>query len=271
ADVLLEDPSTIELLPESICPIIWGYEVDHPFEKQCALLATLGRDFYVAPGDSTWTSYTGRLPTMVANVRSAAQVGKDFGASGLLMTHWGDNGHPQPWPVSLPGLVWAGLQSWNSQIEEARLEHGLRHVLGDCNGIYVQTLLAAGSVDEGLGVHRLNKSFLAEANLLTETELKELKTQPELFSLHQVKRDCERWIRALSDAELSVADSAQLTEELKLAVRLNLYAISRCLGKSDAGSEELRDLYCRCWYYRSRPDGLEESLVKVRGMNGLKK
>jgi len=266
ADVLLEEPTVIDLLPETICPILWGYEADHPFEEQCAALAALGRDFCVAPGDSTWTSYTGRVPTMLANVRSAARIGKKFGASGLLMTHWGDNGHPQTWPVSLPGLVWAGLQSWNHQIEEKYLDESLRYVLGDRNGLYVQTLFASGKVDEALGVQLVNKSFLAQANLLPRTELDDFKLQPSESSMRQVKRDCENWIDVLPNAELSRSDAADLLDELKLALCLNHYAAARFLGEAEVASEELRALYRRCWHYRSRSGGLEDSLAKIQGL-----
>ena len=178
ADVMLEQPECIEQLPESIQPIIWGYEVDHPFEKQCARLAELGRRFYVAPGDSTWASYTGRLPTMLANVKSAALIGKRHGAACLLMTHWGDGGHPQPWPVSLPGLVWAGLNSWNVNTEEVSLERTLRVLLGDPKGTYVNVLLAAGRVDETLKVQLVNRSYLAHINLLELQDIQKFEPLP---------------------------------------------------------------------------------------------
>ncbi|PXA04544.1 glycoside hydrolase [Coraliomargarita sinensis] len=265
SDVLLEEPSFIERLPESVCPVIWGYEVGHPFEQQCTVLAELGHNFYVAPGDSTWTSYTGRLPTMLTNVQSAARIGKKYGAAGLLMTHWGDNGHPQTWPVSLPGLVWAGLQSWNGQIGEESLEKNLRHILGDQDGAFVETLLESGKVDERLGVHLVNKSFLADANLMTSAERDRLKLQPEASALRRFKRDCETWLESLTSTELDARDAAQLVEELELVLRLNLFAVSRCLKESEVAPEALRESYARCWHSRSRPGGLGDSLEKIFG------
>lgn len=268
ADVLLEEPEQIKALPESIQPIIWGYETGHPFDEQCATMAGLGRDFYVAPGDSTWTSYTGRLPTMLANVSAAARIGYKHSASGLLMTHWGDNGHPQPWPISLPGMFWAGMCSWDSKAEEAKLESGLRALLGDQNGIYVQTLLDSGKVDEDLGVQLINKSYLAQMNLLAKAERSDFEPQADESSIRRVRRDCEDWIDGLSQAKLNSSEADFLVDELTLALRMNRHAACCCLGDEETTNyHELRELYVRCWHYRSRPGGLRNSLSKIHGID----
>src|SRR5262249_34284235 len=48
----------------------------------------------------------------LANLRSAAEAGRDYGAVGYLNTDWGDGGHPQPLAVSwLPYVAGAAL-SW---------------------------------------------------------------------------------------------------------------------------------------------------------------
>lgn len=267
ADVLLEEPSSIELLPDSIRPVVWGYEVDHPFDEQCALLADLGRDFYVAPGDSTWNSYTGRLTGMVANVRCAARSGQRHGAAGLLMTHWGDGGHPQTWPISLSGMAWAGLVSWNVKSESTSLEATLRSLIGDKNGIYVRTLMAAGRVDDSLGVQIANRSFLAQVNQLDDALLSTLEPRPSEASIQKVIRDCEDGIEALPRSELSSPDASYLMDELELALQMNLYAATRCLGAAFEGAAVLRELYKKCWHYRSRSGGLEDSLSQIYEMN----
>lgn len=268
ADVLFEEPASIDRLPESIHPIIWGYEVNHPFEKQCAHLAELGRSFYVAPGDSTWTSYTGRLSTMLANVKSAATIGKKHGAAGLLMTHWGDGGHPQTWPVSLPGMVWAGLNSWNVNAEEVSLEGSLRNLLGDSTGAYVTILLAAGRVDETLGVQLVNRSYFAHSNLLALEEVQKFEPKPGESSLRQVIEDCTGWLDQLPDIDLTSADASCLRDELELVIRLNQSAAQRSLRVELTEVETLRKLYRLCWGYRSRAGGLSDSLAKNHVFSG---
>lgn len=262
ADVLLEAPSSIENLPDAIRPVIWGYEVEHPFEAQCAMLAALGREFYVAPGDSTWTSFTGRLPTMLANVRSAAWSGKSYGATGLLMTHWGDGGHPQTWPVSLPGIVWAGLCSWNVDAEEASLKAGLRSLLSDGNGVLVETLLESGKLDASLNIPLVNRSYLAHVSQLSSAKREAFQPKPSKTALLNMISNCQELIEALNGAKLGAKDASYLIDELKIALRMNKYVASRSLGRKDVEHAELRDLYTKCWHYRSRIGGLGDSLAK---------
>ena len=64
ADVLLENPSNAKLLPTSASPIIWGYEANHPFEKEARSVASSGLNFSLAPGTATWRSFSGRWETV---------------------------------------------------------------------------------------------------------------------------------------------------------------------------------------------------------------
>lgn len=268
ADVLMEEPAAIQQLPGTVRPIIWGYELDHPFDKQCGQLAQLGREFYVAPGDSTWNSYTGRYSTMVSNVRAAAQIGHRRGASGLLMTHWGDGGHPQAWPVSLPGMVWAGLCGWNVGTQEAQLVIGLKSLLNDRNGIYTETLLDCGRIDEILGVSITNWSYLAKAIQLNEGEVAAFQPRPTKPSLREVIRTCEGGLDALAKTQLDCRDSGYLIEELELMLRLNIRAARYSLGRKEIFTHELRNLYERSWKSRSRDGGLADSLRKQHLVEG---
>src|SRR5262249_44090337 len=74
-----------------------------------------GRTFSVCPGTSSWQSIAGRTHNMIANVRSAARHGKAGGASGYLITDWGDRGHLQPLCVSYPGILAGAAHAWNAR------------------------------------------------------------------------------------------------------------------------------------------------------------
>ena len=90
----------------------WGYEPEHPFEREAGLFAKSKLPFYVCPGTSAWMSLIGRHDHGLANLREAAEAGRKHGAIGYLNTDWGDGGHPQPLAVSyLPYLLGAAL-SW---------------------------------------------------------------------------------------------------------------------------------------------------------------
>ena len=100
----------------------WGYEADHPFDREAALFAKSKIPFYVCPGTSTWQTLIGRHDNALANLRAAASAGHKHGAMGYLITDWGDGGHPQPLAVSyLPYLAGASLSWCAETFDEANL------------------------------------------------------------------------------------------------------------------------------------------------------
>src|SRR5882672_610144 len=111
-DIILHYPQLIAELPRDSIALNWGYEANHPFERETELFAKSKIPFYVCPGTSTWMSLIGRHDNAFANLRRAAAAGRKQGALGYLNTDWGDGGHPQPLAISyLPYLVGAAL-SW---------------------------------------------------------------------------------------------------------------------------------------------------------------
>ena len=113
ADVVLRHPELVRDLPRDATLLLWGYEADHPFAEEAARVAGSGLAFHVAPGTSSWQSVLGRTGNLFANVARAARAGEAAGARGLLVTDWGDRGHLQPLPASLPGWVLAAGAAWN--------------------------------------------------------------------------------------------------------------------------------------------------------------
>lgn len=119
ADVLLGERIGAEALPEGAIPLVWGYEADHPFASQLAALDPARREVYVCPGTSSWLSFAGRLGNARGNLLAAARAGRDAGAGGMLITDWGDRGHLQPPPVSLPPLAVGAAVAWNADAAPA--------------------------------------------------------------------------------------------------------------------------------------------------------
>ena len=113
-DIVALHPELAPGLPEGVTVCEWGYEADHPFADRCRTLADAGRPFWVCPGTSSWDSLLGRWTNARENCLAAASQGLAHGAGGYLVTDWGDNGHLQPLPVSLPGLAMAAAAAWNS-------------------------------------------------------------------------------------------------------------------------------------------------------------
>ncbi|HEV2207573.1 MAG TPA: glycoside hydrolase family 20 zincin-like fold domain-containing protein [Verrucomicrobiae bacterium] len=111
-DIVLHHPELIAELPTNVIALNWGYESDHPFEREATQFAQAKVPFYVCPGTSSWMTLIGRHDNALANLRLAGKAGRRHGACGFLNTDWGDGGHPQPLTVSyIPYLAGAGL-SW---------------------------------------------------------------------------------------------------------------------------------------------------------------
>jgi hypothetical protein len=137
----------------------WGYEANHPFDREAALFAKAKIPFYVCPGTSTWQTLIGRHDNALANLRAAARAGRRHGAMGYLITDWGDGGHPQPLAVSyLPCLAGASLSWCAHSFDEKLLVPVLsRDVFHDSTGRIAKAAFALGHV------HR--KLRFAEPNL----------------------------------------------------------------------------------------------------------
>lgn len=121
-DIILHHPELIPELPPDSIALNWGYEANHPFDKEAALFAMSKVPFYVCPGTSSWMTLLGRHDTGFANLRLAADAGRKHGAVGYLNTDWGDGGHPQPLAVSYaPYLLGASVSWCAARFDETQL------------------------------------------------------------------------------------------------------------------------------------------------------
>ena len=120
-DIIMNHPELLKELPSDLIALNWGYETNHPFQKEAGLFAKSKMPFYVCPGTSTWMTLIGRHDNAFANLRLGAEAGRQHGALGFLNTDWGDGGHPQPLAVSyLPYLLGAAY-SWCGQSTDEKL------------------------------------------------------------------------------------------------------------------------------------------------------
>ena len=113
-DIIGKHPELLDQMPKDITVLEWGYETEHPFDKNTARIKAQGLDFIVCPGTSSWMTLTGRTDNMMGNIENAVLNGIKNGAKGMLLTDWGDLGHWQYLPISYPGFAYAGAISWNS-------------------------------------------------------------------------------------------------------------------------------------------------------------
>lgn len=164
-DILAGRPELLAEVPGDAVVLDWGYEAGHPFAERAAALSAAGLEFYLCPGTSSWNSFGGRLDNALANLAEAARAGAEHGASGYLITDWGDFGHLQPPPISWPAMVAGAAFAWHpgaaekpSDLPLASLvdrfaERGLAAGTGEA-------LVALGNVYREAGVTPMNASAL---------------------------------------------------------------------------------------------------------------
>jgi len=112
ADIALSHPEMLDRFPKDAIGLAWGYEPDSDFAHWCDLLSEQGIESWVCPGTSSWRSITGRTSERRANISHASAAIK-HGASGYLVTDWGDMGHHQHWPIALNAVAHAAQAAWN--------------------------------------------------------------------------------------------------------------------------------------------------------------
>jgi hexosaminidase len=154
----------------------WGYEAEHPFEREAAQFARAKIAFYVCPGTSSWQTLIGRHDNALANLRAAAKAGRKHGALGYLITDWGDGGHPQPLAVSYPLYLAGASLSWCAKtFDEAKLIPVLnRDVFNDPTSNAGQAAFALGRAHRKLKCTVPNETPLGTAIAAPPAKQREL-------------------------------------------------------------------------------------------------
>ncbi len=272
-----EAPQANPVLPDELLALLTEFGVDRAgltgFAAHVEAFARSGLPFWVCPGTSSWNSLLGRLPNARGNLLDAAETGLARGASGYLITDWGDNGHMQPPSVSLAPLAYGAAVSWGLA---ANRDLALPAVLDafvfeDAAGVLGASLETLGGLYAGTGLLGLNGSPLF-TELVPERLLGALGA-PDLPSVGRVIESLDAAIAGLARARPAVPDGSLIVRELQQAARLarhGAYRIAHRAGASDRSPEALRrDLaeaiaeQRACWLERSRPGGLADSIARL--------
>ena len=259
-DIVLHHPELISEIPSDAICLNWGYEADHPFEKECGALASAGRKFIVCPGTSAWGSLFGRVENMVGNIGNAVAAGKRHGAQGYLLADWGDGGHPQPWIVSLPAIVYL---SHRVKGEEASMEQVAREIDAICGCKCGDALLAYGGVYLKVGGRTGNTTELWQS-LVFGAKSKYKRgagvTDESLAAAFEEFRRAKSLLD-LKDAPEWVKDDFALLDLLARAVEVRI---------TEPGKPNFRAMfepeYRRLWLRQNRLGGLKDSLAILFGM-----
>ena len=257
-DIVLHHPELIPEIPADAICLNWGYEANHPFEKECGALAAAGRKFVVCPGTSAWGSLFGRVKNMAGNIDNAVAAGKRHGAYGYLLADWGDGGHPQPWIVSLPALVYL---SHRAKGEDVSMEHVAREIDEICGCRCGDALLAYGGVYRKAGGRMGNSTELYRA--LVDGAKYRRHDDVTDGSLVAAFDECRRAksLLDLNGAPEWVKEDFALLDLLACAVEVRI---------KEPGKPNFRAMfepeYRRLWLRQNRLGGLRDSLYSLFGM-----
>ncbi len=291
ADVLRKAPEHIAEIPDGAVALAWTYEAprdggsalqvppalaehlanlgidpsDHAgFESNVAPLADHGQDFWVVPGTSSCNSLVGRIDTAVPNRLDAAAVGRARGASGYLITDWGDNGHLQPPSVSFGPLVFGGAVSWaldaNRDLDLGPVLD--RYVFDDASGNVSGALDVLGRLWRRTGRRTFNASPLQAALLPQQAHMGS--GRPDPAKVAAVIADIDDALAAIDGARPGCIDGALVRHELTTAARLARLGAQRMVDAFDpADLDAVIDEQRTAWLARAQPGGLRDSLAHL--------
>ncbi|REF35602.1 glycoside hydrolase family 20 zincin-like fold domain-containing protein [Thermasporomyces composti] len=284
-DIIEQHPELIPELPKDVVALGWGYEADHPFATLCERYAAAGVEFYTCPGTSSWCSIAGRTANALGNLLNAAENGLRHGATGYLITDWGDRGHWQVLPVSYLGFAAGAAYAWaleaNRSIDVAEVTS--RHAFQDPTGALGKVAYDLGNVYRVVGVEPHNSSVLFWLLQWTMDQL--TKNAPAYGpKVGEISPDALRAtldaideaMTPLASARSRAADSELVAAEFQHTARMLRHACRRGLlalgaeADPSAARRALRDdleeiiaEFRRLWLARSRIGGLRDSVARL--------
>ena len=257
-DMVLRHPELLPQLPPSALCLDWGYEADHPFLAETALLKTNGVPFRVCPGTSAWGSLSGRFANMTGNVDAAVDAALANGADGVLLADWGDGGHPNPLLVSLPAIVYTAYRVRGMKLTRAQLAAAIDEVVAG-RGVG-EAIIAYGGVYAASGGRQGNSTELYHLLVdgadyrrgegVSEATLAAARSEWRAAAAKAAAATAPDWVR----------DDFELLALLYRAVevRLDEGAVKNFRARFESE-------YRRLWLKSNRPGGLDESLLEVFG------
>ena len=283
-DIIIEHPDLVAELPRDMIALEWGYEADHAFHKHGDIFARSGIPFYVCPGTSSWNTVGGRTTNAVDNMRNAAENGLNHGATGYLITDWGDNGHWQPLPVSYLGFAYGAALGWhfegNRDIDVPTAVS--RYAFRDRQDIMGRLAHDLGNIYETSDI-RLHNGTILFFLLQTrpgqfDQKRKELLTGDlsNRGDFQRMRARIDEVMTPLDKAHMDRADADLIRAEFTWAADMLRHACDRALWLLDGAAapnetlaeeaNELIDRYHILWLARSRPGGYRESVARMEAM-----
>jgi hypothetical protein len=200
-------------------------------------------------------------------MQRAVVEGARAGATGLLVTDWGDLGHRQQWPISLAGLARGAEAAWRGTLEHFNTAAATSQLFETADGDVMSWLNQFGDVDRELrGRNRLRNA----SALFVDFERGE-----NMPRIEASKEDCEQVMNRLIEVRAKLPGMAdrQVQDELGHSCDVSEIACEHAIvireGESagtrnrlGALADRMRDIldeHRRLWRMRCREGGLARS------------
>ncbi len=289
-DIIVQHPDLAPELPHDAVALEWGYEADHPFAAHGELFAHAEIPFYVCPGTSSWNSIAGRTDNALANLLNAAESGLRHGASGYLITDWGDHGHWQFLPIAYLGFAYGAALAWCVEANRA-LDVPValdRFAFRDRAGVMGRVAYELGNVYQALGVQIHNASGLARIlqipsqnddapAIIRDFEGRSAADyERAMAAITKAMRPLGKHRMMRADAELIESEFECAADLLHHACGLALYAleddpkVARPLKrKLKRNMQDIIEEYRVLWLARNREGGLDDSAARLEAVLAL--
>ncbi|MCG8590115.1 MAG: family 20 glycosylhydrolase [Proteobacteria bacterium] len=283
-DVVHRHPERLEELDPNLVLLDWWYEADFTYDRVEAF-ARAGLEFWVCPGTSSWNSLFPRIENSDLNIARYAEAGRKHGATGLLVTDWGDHGHYNLLGNSWLGYALAAQHAWSGAADPKRFDRAFGRLLfGDASGRAGRIYRRLGAIHDP-GFRAFNGSplmFLFFDDLERGLFLQHTKPR----ALARCQRQLLRVRQLLDESRDAFEADATTWEELVYAADASLYTVRKseaaqeyfawCRAPATLTARQRRNLaerlerladeqtalakrLRRLWLARSEPEGFEHT------------
>ncbi len=280
-DVLLGEAGEIppEFLKNTI-PVIWGYDDGHPFDAQCSRVkhalekAGGNGEFYLAPGTSSWLSFGTRQTNAIRNIREACAAAKKHGATGVLLTTWGDFGYHNPYCANLLPLIFAAEEMWsgNAVASAEHFSEILNRVSEELPEDYAKALFRFGKLDDFISKKIANRSITREMFFAKGEAFAKVTDGVPAEEIAAAQAELAQVRQIFSRIPARTVSGNVETAEFAVALKMTDAALRRAEAflKNDAGplaavEAEMRgpikDAFAAAWKRSAREGGLAESIA----------
>ncbi|WP_158587050.1 family 20 glycosylhydrolase [Motilimonas pumila] len=279
SDMLFHYPDILSQLPSNLTLLNWGYEADHPYDKEHQLLQQTGLPYQVVVSTCCFASISGRWQNAKSHMLTAARSGLNYGASGYHVSEWGDMGHAQQDIFPYSGYIYGAALAWApEQNQTLDVQHWLQYLACDGDADVAFWALRLQDIYLDLGIETPNACFLGPL-LFDQRFRRHLRRSTNLTTegfakAAQVLQTCL--------AQVNSDNPSQLQQQIRFTAALLLHGVHLGQALLANNSRDVEDLstaskaqllaeilpllsqYRALWLVHNREGGLQDSQSKLQ-------